>query len=102
MSQFRFEIDHLGSSGGMELFHPGKGFEITFHINFGSFYENPVQDAAIFIVQTAQNCSNRSVNWEAWNILPQNTPVFGTKGCRLGVTSRDIELRFEFWMALDV
>jgi hypothetical protein len=53
----------------MELFHPGKGFEITFHINFGSFYENPVQDAAIFIVQTAQNCSNRSVNWEAWNIL---------------------------------
>ena len=51
MSQFRFEIDHLGSSGGMELFHPGKGFEITFHINFGSFYENPVQDAATSIVQ---------------------------------------------------
>ena len=71
MIQFRFEIDHLGSSGGMELFHPGKGFEITFHINFGSFYENLVQDAAIFIVQTAQNCSNRSVNWEAWNILGQ-------------------------------
>ena len=54
----------------MELFHPAKGFEITFHINFGSFCENPVQDVTIFVAQTAQNCSNQSVNWVAWNILP--------------------------------
>ena len=53
----------------MELFHPAKRFEITFHINFGSFCENPVQDVTIFVAQTAQNCSNQSVNWVAWNIL---------------------------------
>ena len=53
----------------MELFHPAKRFEITFHINFGSFCENPVQDVTIFVAQTAQKCSNQSVNWVAWNIL---------------------------------